>query len=68
VSRREYKQRPVSFEDVCREYVKDLDLADQLTVSVLHAKVKAAFEEDKKQQADAAADGVIDFQRGWILK
>ena len=65
--KREYKQRAVSFEDIAREFVKDLDLTDQLTVSVLHARVKAAFEAEKKAQANVAQIGVVDKQRGWRL-
>lgn len=63
--KREHKQRPVSFDDIARSFVKDLPLEDQLTVSVFYGKVRAAFEAEKKQQA---AEAVVDFKRGWAIK
>lgn len=60
---REYKQRAVTLEDIGRELVKDEPLDVQLAMSALIAKAKQAA---VKQQNDA--EGVIDFERGWVLK
>lgn len=63
--KRAYKQRPVTLEDIGRELVKDEPLEVQLAMSALIAKAKHAV---KQQQEKGAADGVIDFERGWRLK
>ena len=58
----------VSIDDIAREYLraKSASLEEQLEASLFVEKVKR--EMAQQQTTDAAADGVIDFQRGWILK
>lgn len=63
--KREPKQRPVTLEDIGRELVKGESLEVQLAMSTFIVKAKQAALEN--QQHDAA-DGVIDFERGWIIK
>lgn len=62
-AKRVYKQRPLTLEDVGREFVKGQSFEVQLAVSQLIAKAK----QEAQKQRDGAADGVIDFQRGWKL-
>lgn len=63
--KRGHKQRAVTLEDIGRELVKGESLEVQLAMSTFIAKAKQAALQN--QQHDAA-DGVIDFERGWRLK
>jgi hypothetical protein len=64
VSKRQYVDRKVTLEDIGRELVKDEPLEVQIEMSLLIAKAKQAALQQKEQ---GAADGVIDFERGWRL-
>lgn len=59
-AKRVYKQRPVTIEDVAREFTKDLPLSEQIVVSTFLVRAKQAAK--KQQQEKGAASGVIDIQ------
>ena len=60
-------RKPITIDDVAREYLraKSASLQEQLEVSVFVERIKR---EMREQQATDAADGVTDFQRGWRIK
>jgi hypothetical protein len=47
---REYKTRPVTLEDVAREFTRDLELRDQLAVALFVARAKAAAKQQQREQ------------------
>lgn len=57
----------VSVEAVAREYVKELNLEGQLTVSVFLLRLKLAAAEDERAHAEVRRLGVVDRERGWEL-
>jgi hypothetical protein len=50
MSKRVYKQRPVTLEDVAREFTRDLELRDQLAVALFVARAKAAAKQQQREQ------------------
>jgi hypothetical protein len=50
MSKRVYKQRPVTLEDVAREYTKDLELRDQLAIALFVARAKAAAKQQQRER------------------
>jgi hypothetical protein len=49
MTKRIYKQRPVTLEDVAREFTKDLELRDQLAVAIFVARAKAAAKQQQRE-------------------
>jgi hypothetical protein len=64
--KREYRERPLGFDDLVREYASGLSLEDKLVVSVFVAKVKAAALQ-QKQEGNVEPMGVTDPERNWRL-
>lgn len=50
----DHNDRKVSLDDIARAFVADLPLADQLDLSVLHARVKALCEAARAPLTDTA--------------
>ncbi|HLA14054.1 MAG TPA: hypothetical protein VJZ25_03440 [Gemmatimonadaceae bacterium] len=48
--KREYSQRPVTIEDVAKEFTKDLELRDQLAVALFVARAKAAAKQQQREK------------------
>ena len=45
-----YKQRPLTLEDLAREYTRDLELRDQLAIALFVARAKAAAKQQQREK------------------
>ena len=45
-----YKRRPLTLEDLAREFTRDLELRDQLAVALFVARAKAAAKQQQREQ------------------